>query len=801
MLFISVSILALASGILVLQINHSTISNQIFFALVTAISIWSSGLAFANLAPSQEAVELWRRVSALGWGSVYAIFLHFIIIISSKRIGRRPWWFYALLYTPALLTILAFSIPSGLNAEPYQLRHTEFGWVNIAEHNIWDIIFYIYYGSYTILGLVLLALWGKKSKDADIKKQARLIFFTILTLLFAATFTDIILSSIVGNLPQMAPILMLLPVTIIYNTIRKGQEKEENPLRFSFSYIHIIISVVFYVFISFIQVRLEPGAVAIGQLQLTESTFRGILTQVQMFISIYLVLREAKPGFIISMLMNTTNLLSSLVFWIRMDSNVPIPGIISYVGVLILLLIIRTFRKQSAMYIERIQSQRQDLKESERQLYKLAYYDSLTGLPSRDYFIEKLQQSLERADKHHKRVGIIFIDFDSFKAINDTAGHMVGDLVLQLISQRLTKRIGKKGTLARFGGDEFLVEIPDLETDEPIHAMIESIMETLKKPAVIDDEEYHVSASIGIAVYPDDGESPDTLIKNADIAMYEAKGRGKNQAVFCTDDIKDSTTMNHTLVNNLYWALDRDELHLLYQPKISLETNKIIGFEALLRWNNSEYGVVNPEVFIPMAEQTGMIRPFGLWVIRTACQQIQQFNEWAGRELSISINISLIQLRDPSMVEHMAAILEETHTPPHFVEVEITESIAFQDEPFIMEQLRKMKELGISIAIDDFGTGYSSFSRLRTFPIDLIKIDIEFVRAISSNLHKDQAIIRSIIQLAKNLGLKVLAEGVETEEQLWFLKEQGCDFIQGFLFYTPLTVSSIKQLLDNSQKH
>lgn len=397
-------------------------------------------------------------------------------------------------------------------------------------------------------------------------------------------------------------------------------------------------------------------------------------------------------------------------------------------------------------------------------------------------------------------MSVIFIDFDSFKAINDTAGHMVGDLVLQQIAQRLIKRIGEKGTLARFGGDEFLVEIPDLETDEPIHAMIDSIMETLKKPAVIDAGEYHVSASIGIAVYPNDGETPDTLIKNADIAMYEAKGRGKNQAVFCTDDIKDRTTMNHTLMNNLYWALDRDELQLLYQPKISVETTKIIGFEALLRWNNSEYGVVNPEVFIPMAEQTGMIRPIGLWVMRTACLQIQQFQEWADCELSISINISLIQLRDPSMIEHISAILEETHTPPHCVEVEITESIAFQDEPFIMDQLRRMKGLGISIAIDDFGTGYSSFSRLRTFPIDLIKIDIEFVRAISSNLHKDQAIIRSIILLAKNLGLKVLAEGVETEEQLQFLKEQGCDFIQGFLFYTPLPVSGIKQLLDSSQK-
>jgi hypothetical protein len=224
--------------------------------------------------------------------------------------------------------------------------------------------------------------------------------------LVAATYTDIILSSKVGNLPQMAPVLMLLPVTIIYNTIRKQQEKQENPLQFSFSYIHIIISVMFYVFISFIQIRLEPGIITIGQLHLAESTFRGILTQSQMFISIYLALRESKPGYIISMLMNTTNLLISLVFWIMMDFNAPLPGIISYVNVLIILLIIRAFRKQSAMYIEKIQSQRQDLKESERQLYKLAYYDSLTGLPSRGYFIEKLQQSLERADRQRRRVGV-----------------------------------------------------------------------------------------------------------------------------------------------------------------------------------------------------------------------------------------------------------------------------------------------------------------------------------------------------------------------------------------------------------
>ncbi len=797
MLFITVCILALASGILVLQNNPKNTPNRLFFALITAIIIWSAGLAIATIAPTKEMVELWRRISAVGWGSVYAIFLHFIILISNERSNRKPWWFYAGLYAPALLTVLAFAIPIGLNAEPYQLRHTEFGWVNRAEHNIWDIVFYLYYVSYTITGLVLLAIWGKKNQDVVIKKQARFIFFTILTILVAATFTDIILSSLIGNLPQMAPILMLVPVTILYNTLRRDPKDGENPLRFNISYVHIIISVVFYVLITFMQVNLYPGTITIGQLQLAESTFRGILTQLQMFISIYLVLREDKLGFIVSMLMNFINLFSSVIFWIRMDSNVPIPGIISYIGVIVLLVIIRTFRKRSATYIEKIHTQRQDLKESEKQLYKLAYYDSLTGLPSREYFIGELQQSLERAHTQNKHLGIVFIDFDSFKAINDTAGHMTGDLVLQLVAQRLAKQIGKEGTLARFGGDEFLVEIPDLETEEPIHAITHSIMETLEEPVMIGDDEYHVSASIGVAVYPHDGVDPDTLIKNADIAMYEAKGRGKNQAIFCTEDIKDNTTMNHTLVNNLYWALERDELQLLYQPKISVGSNQIVGFEALLRWHNSDYGVVNPEVFIPMAEQTGMIRPIGLWVMNTACQQIKQFQKCTETELTISINLSLVQLRSHSIVEDMAAILKKTHTQPHIIEVEITESVAFQDEPFIMERLLKIKELGISIAIDDFGTGYSSFSRLRNFPIDLIKIDIEFVQAISSNLHKDQAIIRSIIQLAKNLGLAVLAEGVETEEQLQFLKEQGCDLIQGFLFYTPLPAKTIENLLSN----
>ncbi len=797
MLFVTVCIIALASGIMVLQSKPNSTAARLFFALILAITLWAMGMAVANIASTRQSSEIWRSIAALGWGPIYAIFLHFLLVLTSTPSTKRAWWFYVLLYTPAMLTILAFALPLGINPRPYHLHQTEFGWVNKAEHTIWDILFYLYYGSYTLIGLLIIRRWQKRCKDPATKKQARMIFYTILGLLITATCTDVILSSLIESLPQMAPILLLFPITIIYNTLRKDKDQRENPLQFSISYVYIIISVAFYVVLAFTQIRLQPGSYMVGSFSLEATSIRGIFTQLQMLISVYLVLREAKPGFIVAVVLNAASLLSSTLFLIRSGSPISIPGIISYLSVLLLVLIISSFRKRSANYIDKIHSQRKELQKSEQQLYHLAYYDALTGLPSREHFLDKIERTLKEAATNHKTVGIVFIDFDSFKAINDTAGHATGDLVLQQVADRLKDTVGEQGILARFGGDEFLLGTHALKEEASLSEITRMVMECLKQPISIADDTYHVSASIGVAVFPHDGSSPDMLIKHADIAMYEAKNRGKNQVVFSNEALKQSTTRNHTLANSLYWALKQDELELYYQPKISLENEEIIGFEALLRWNNPTYGMIQPDHFIPLAEQTGMIKPIGLWVLRTACLQIKQFQAYTKRQLSISVNLSIIQLKDSSIAEKIATILRETGTPAHIVEVEITESVAFQDEPGILLRLQELKEVGLSIAIDDFGTGYSSFSRLKLFPFDTLKIDIEFVRAISSNAHKDRAIIKSIIQLAKNLELSTLAEGVENEQQLAFLKEQECDAIQGYLFYRPLPVAAIIEILAN----
>jgi EAL domain-containing protein (putative c-di-GMP-specific phosphodiesterase class I) len=277
--------------------------------------------------------------------------------------------------------------------------------------------------------------------------------------------------------------------------------------------------------------------------------------------------------------------------------------------------------------------------------------------------------------------------------------------------------------------------------------------------------------------------------------MYAAKSNGKNQCVYCSSEMKEDIIKNMKLANSLYRALDNNELLICYQPQVSTETQEIIGFEALLRWKHNEYGMVPPSVFIPIAEKTGLIKPIGLWVIKTACEQFKSFCNIENKEVRISINLSVEQLKDRNIARQISKILKDTKTDAKSIQIEITESVAFDREPYVLQRIMELKSLGISISIDDFGTGHSSISRLKAFPIDLIKIDMEFVRGISSESKKDKAIIKSIIQIAKNLGIKVMAEGVETEEQFNYLRKKKCDEIQGYYFYKPMTADEIRTIM------
>src|SRR5690554_2750559 len=335
---------------------------------------------------------------------------------------------------------------------------------------------------------------------------------------------------------------------------------------------------------------------------------------------------------------------------------------------------------------------------------------------------------------------------------------------------------------------------------EDLRKVTGRIMRVFQTPISLQNIEYFITASVGVAVYPEDGLNSETLIKNADIAMYIAKNKGKNQCVYCTSSIKENTIKKMELTNHLYRALENKELLLHYQPQVEAGTQEIIGFEALLRWNNKKYGIVTPDVFIPMAEQTGLIRPIGLWIFKTACEQLKAFQDRFYENLCMSINLSLEQLKDTDIIHRIGKILSDTGTDAGNIQVEITESIAFNEDSFILQRLEEIKELGISISIDDFGTGFSSFARLKSFPIDLLKIDICFVRGISSGSKKDRSIIKSIIQITKNLGIEALTEGVETRDQFMYLKENGCNLIQGYYFYKPMPANEVESLLKAKAK-
>lgn len=565
---------------------------------------------------------------------------------------------------------------------------------------------------------------------------------------------------------------------------------------FKLNYLRIIVYVIFYFFTSFLLKKLatEDEPIPVMHMLIESSVLRGIITQLQMLVSLLLVLKANRQGYIAALVMNIYSILVSSIFLIQSPAS--LPGIIAYIGIIIIISTVRDYKKETAAYINEIEKNRNSLEQSEKKLHYMAFYDPLTELPNRALFMNRLEQSIYLAKRNSTLIGVIFIDLDAFKSVNDTMGHAEGDNLLKELARRLSACLRKEDTFSRFGGDEFLLQVVNLHKIQEVTTVVQKIIRSFDKPFIIQNIEFFVSASVGVSVFPVDGEDAQVLVKNADIAMYSAKNSGKNRFVYCSTELKNDVIKQMKLTNKLYRALDCNELFLYYQPQVKTATSEIVGFEALLRWNNSEYGLISPTVFIPLAEKTGLIKPIGLWVIKTVCEECKKCRNNNGKNYRISINMSLEQLKDINIVNEISTILKDTSTNTRNIQIEITESIAFNEEPFVLKRLLELKNLGVSIAIDDFGTGFSSLSRLKLFPIDLLKIDIEFVRGISTGSTKDKAIIKGTIQLAKNLGIEVLAEGVETHEQYMFLKEAECDEIQGNYFHKPLLADEVRLLLE-----
>ncbi len=447
-----------------------------------------------------------------------------------------------------------------------------------------------------------------------------------------------------------------------------------------------------------------------------------------------------------------------------------------------------------------------DRKRSEERIRFLAYYDVLTHLPNRTLFQDELSQAIVESRKNGRPFAILFLDLDRFKQINDTFGHTLGDDVLKAVADRLQHSIRHQDTvgrleaesagslIGRFGGDEFGVLLTGLRSSKDVANVARRILQNLAPPFRIQNREVFVSASIGICIHPSDGESAEVLLKNADTAMYGAKERGKNTFQFYTKSMNASAHKRLSLENDLRRALDRGELVLFYQPKLELATGRILGTEALLRWKHPKRGLVPPMEFIPLAEESGLIIHIGEWVLREACAQNLEWQRAGFEALSVGVNISGVQFRGDDLVETVLRIIDVTGLDPRCLELEITESSILQNQEKAIETMTQLKDFGARLSIDDFGTGYSSLSYLKRFPLDALKIDRAFVKDLEAN-SEDQAITRAIIAMAHGLGLRTVAEGVETEWQRSFLIEHGCEHVQGFLFSPPGPARHIEGLI------
>lgn len=986
-----------------------------FFAICISLFIWSFGASIAISAPDMETCLFWKRVSALGWGTLICEMLYYIMLLTEKKALLKKWWSY-LIALPSLAIIYIFSLSSKHAIIQYKLVYSSSGWINIQTHNLWYALFYVYFFSGLILGIAML--WHWKIWKKYNKKYERSIFCafiiafiieTIITI-FKLTLEKVGISTFAMYLPQIEPIIMLIPTISIYYSITKHQfmngkpfPEEEMILNVAYRdkiYKHLSTAFIAGSFLFFIsQYFISKDAnltyalvssaalfifgVAIRVVQalnMKENQKCNIVT-IAVVISIPIITLEfinigsitvwAVPFIFIisSLLLNKTSVLMlismsiiatqvlvwilapqvivtvdssdhavrmgiySIAIWLaffvnriyilRLKENVNqvrFQTLISYISTSFVTINMTNFDDKINLTIKKcrkyfqvdiasmaifdrnhgkvifnrkwrstgnsmepelfreisidnnvwwikqllegemvpiqnnddqiglldsndyIAKRREDsillipivgksevlgflefsiMKSSkywrndyvnrmmiiskifadalgkvnaEKEINYMAYYDQLTKLPNRILFKDRVDQAIHLANRTEKMLGIVFLDLDSFNSINDTIGHEGGDLLLRRIAKQLSQCLRKTDTVCRFAGDEFIIMLNHISERDDIARIVSKILRIFNQVFMLNGQEFFVSASAGISIYPEDGDNTEALIKNANIAMYQSKNKGKNQYTLCSEEMKKEIHTKIKLTNSLYRAKERNELFLHYQPQICLETMKINGVEALLRWKHPKYGMIPPSQFIPLAEQTGAINHIGEWALETACHQNKLWQDLGLPPIRMAVNLSVNQFSNPKLVDQIDHILKKTGLNPEYLELEITESITIKEEEYIVSVLNRLKELGVTISIDDFGTEYSSLSRLKILPVDRIKIDMQFISGIEKN-DKDRVITDSIISLARKLGLNVVAEGVETEIQLEFLNQRMCNEAQGYYLHRPMPSEAIEAIM------
>lgn len=769
------SVIYVFQGFQVIRLDPRSKLNRLFFTLIISLVVWSLASAFYIDAHELATCVFWYKLSCIGFNAFLGIVLHFFLVYVKREHFLRRWWAYAVLYLPGVVLSYMETVYDTY-VESYTLGSN--GWIiNAKTESVWFWAAIAYSVVYVLAVIVMLIRYRKTVNSPRERSQAKVMIVTAVISLLAGLIIMALTSIAKLNIPDATPIASAIWAYGIFFSIVKFKMMAMTPSFVAENLFQTIIDSVILTNPEGKIVNVNPETLALLGYSREELIGKPLE---------YLFYSEDP-----SHAEGIANLLSacpirSVETSMLSKSGAKIPIMLS----------VSECTDDFGTRIGYVLASKDitEYKHAKERIQYLATHDSLTGLPNRMLFIQLLSHSIESAKRNQRQLAVFFVDLDRFKTINDTKGHDAGDKLLQEIASRYKQVLRAADVVSRQGGDEFVILIEDFHKLIDLERVAQHILSCTYRPVVLQGDEYRVTASIGISLYPKNGSDGQTLMKNADTAMYYAKGKGKNNYQFYSENIHLQSAGRMDIERELRSALERNEFSLHYQAKVDVKTNAIIGVEALLRWQNPTLGSVPPTQFIPVAEETGAIIPIGRWVLKTACAQNAAWQKQGLPAICMAVNLSVGQTEDSHLIGDIKAALKDNSLAPHLLELEITESMLMSNPPRMIAALAKIKKLGVRLSIDDFGTGYSSLAKLRHFPVDTLKIDRSFIRNIPENA-EDKAITQAIIVMGESLGLTVIAEGVETEEQLKFLKDQACDEIQGYLFSKPTDADRFADLL------
>jgi diguanylate cyclase (GGDEF)-like protein/PAS domain S-box-containing protein len=768
------SVFYIVLGISVFRLDKRSRMNILFLTLNILLFIWSFATALYISAQSELASAIWYRISSVGSYLFIGSALHFFLFFTKQQKFLNRWWKYLILYFPSIFFAfieLAFDFYS----EGYVPG--QYGWVVIARTNsIWFVTSLVYIIGYIVACVMLSARFGKTAESIREKNQARVLHYTAAISLVIGLIILVVSTVLVSDLPDITPFSGAIWSIGIYYAIAKYKLLLLTPSYIAENLYKTIADSVILANPYGEIININPEAQRL--LGYSESELVGASLE-KIFCA------ESRSENNISELLNQCPVRGAETYMVT-KTNEKTPVILSISEC--------SDQYQTRLGFVLASKDVTEYKKAEEKIQYLATHDSLTGLPNRSMFTQLLEHAILSAKRNNKMLAVLFVDLDRFKTINDTKGHDAGDQLLITIARRYQSALRASDVVCRQGGDEFVILIEDVLKPNELKRVAGHIISTTYEPVILMGDECRVTASVGISVYPADGEDAQTLMKHADIAMYCAKEEGKNDYKFYSKDLQ-SVSMNRLAIErNLRLALERHEFSLHYQAKVNFKTGAITGVEALLRWQSPELGNITPTQFIPIAEETGIIVPIGKWVLRTACAQNVAWQKQGLPAVRMAVNLSLRQLLDSNLPRDIEQTLHDSGMDAEYLELEVTESMIMNDPRKMITILQRIKSMGVRLAIDDFGTGYSSLAQLKQFPVDTLKIDRSFIRNITED-SDDKAIAHAIISMGESLGLTVVAEGVETIEQLNYLKGQACDEMQGFYFSKPVVADQFAELL------